>query len=198
MGKRDKIKEVFAIEDAYTFCEIGKRKAKKIFKEQELQEKVLAVLKNEGKVFATQEKKELICYYIFERVTIEGESDTTDDKKNENYAYKLLDVYWSQEKEWKESFENSIRGNLKEYIELGMAEYVIWNEDVYVLDKPKKKDYNITGLITGVLLGMSFGYSLDNWTLGIPMAFMWAMVFNMIFNAEARKLVKRGDEDATT
>lgn len=149
MGKRDKIKEVFAIEDAYTFCEIDKRKAKKIFKEQELQEK-------------------------------------------------LLDVYWSQEKEWKESFENSIRGNLKEYIELGMAEYVIWNEDVYVLDKPKKKDYNITGLITGALLGMSFGYSLDNWTLGIPMAFMWAMVFNMLFNAEARKLVKRGDEDATT
>ena len=198
MDKKDKIKEVFAIEDAYTFCEIGKRKAKKIFEEIELQEKVLDVLKNEGKVFATQEKKELICYYIFERVTIESESDKTDDKKKEGYAYKLIDSYWSQEKEWQASFENSIRGNLREYIELGMAEYVIWNEDVYVLDKPKKKDYNITGLITGALLGMSFGYSLDNWTLGIPMAFMWAMVFNMLFNAEARKLVKRGDEDATT
>ncbi len=33
---------------------------------------------------------------------------------------------------------------------------------------------------------------------GLEDAFMWAMVFSMLFNAEESKLVKRGEEDATT
>ena len=192
-----KIKEVLAIEDAYTFAEVNKRKAKKIFDDAQLQEKVLSVLQNKGKVCATQEKKELVCYYIFERVTWDEFSKEESKTKNESYAYKLVEVYWSTEKEWKDSFENSIRANLKEYIELGMAEVVIWDEDVYVPDK-QKKSFNITGIITGALLGLSFTYSMDSWTLGIPMIFMWAMVFNMLFNAEETKLVKRGEQDATT
>lgn len=187
-----KIKEVLAIEDAYTFAEVSKRKAKKIFEDAELQEKALDIIKNNGKVFATREKKELVCYYIFERVNWEESSEEDDDAKTDSYAYKLVDVYWATEKQWKDSFENSIRANLKEYIELGMAEAVIWGEDVYVPDK-QKKSFNITGIMTGALLGMSFAYSMDNWTLGIPMAFMWAMIFNMLFNAEATKLVKRGE-----
>ena len=193
MGKIKKsVKEVLAIEDGYTFAEVGKRKAKKIFDDGQLQEKVLSVLQNEGKVFATQEKKELICYYIFERVNWEESSKEEGKDKKESYAYKLVEVYWATEKEWKDSFENSIRANLKEYIELGMAEVVIWDEDIYVLDK-QKKSFNITGIITGALLGLSFTYSMDNWALGIPMIFMWAMVFNMIFNADDTKLVKRGE-----
>ena len=198
MGKmKESVKEVLAIEDAYTFAEVSKRKAKKIFDDAQLQEKVLSVLQNGGKVFATQEKKEIVCYYIFERVNWEESSKEESKNKKESYAYKLVEVYWATEKQWKDSFENSIRANLKEYIELGMAEAVIWGEDVYVLDK-QKKDFNITGIIIGALLGLSFTYSMDNWTLGIPMILMWAMVFNMIFNAEATKLVKRGEEDATT
>lgn len=185
-----KLKEIFAIEDAHTFAEVGKRKAKKIFKDAELLEKVFTVLQNKGKVFATYEKKELVCYYIFERVTWEN---SLEDAKKETYAYKLVDIYWSTDKQWKDSFENTIRANLREYISLGMAEAVIWNEDVYVLDKAKKQGFNITGIAIGVLFGISFGSSLDNWTLGIPMAFMWAMIFSMVFNAEATKLVKRGE-----
>lgn len=193
MGKIKKsVKEVLAIEDGYTFAEVGKRKAKKIFEDGQLQEKVLSVLQNEGKVFATQEKKEIVCYYIFERVNWEDPMIEDAKTKKEAYAYKLVEVYWATEKEWKDSFENSIRANLKEYIDLGMAEVVIWGEDVYVLDK-QKKSFNITGIITGALLGLSFTYSMDNWALGIPMIFMWAMVFNMIFNADDTKLVKRGE-----
>lgn len=193
MGRmKQSVKEVLAIEDGYTFAEVGKRKAKKIFDDGQLQEKVLSVLQNEGKVFATQEKKEIVCYYIFERVNWEEPMIEDAKTKKEAYAYKLVEVYWATEKEWKDSFENSIRANLKEYIDLGMAEVVIWGEDVYVLDK-QKKSFNITGIITGALLGLSFTYSMDNWALGIPMIFMWAMVFNMIFNADETKLVKRGE-----
>ena len=184
---KESVKEVLAIEDAYTFAE-----AKKIFDDAQLQEKVLSVLQNKGKVFATQEKKEIVCYYIFERVNWEESSKEESKNKKESYAYKLVEVYWATETQWKDSFENSIRANLKENIELGMAEVVIWGEDVYVLDK-QKKDFNITGIIIGALLGLSFTYSMDNWTLGIPMILMWAMVFNMIFNADATKLVKRGE-----
>lgn len=188
----DKIKEVFAIEDAYTFAEVSKRKAKKIFEDTELQEKVLTVLQNKGKVFATHEKKDIVCYYIFEHVIWEESSKEDGKTKKQSYAYKLIDVYWATEKQWRDSFENSIRANLKEDIELGMAEVVIWGEDIYVPDK-QKKSFNITGIITGALLGLSFTYSMDNWTLGIPMVFMWAMIFNALFNAEATKLVKRGE-----
>lgn len=193
MGKmKESVKEVLAIEDGYTFAEVSKRKAKKIFDDAQLQEKVLSVLQNGGKVFATQEKKEIVCYYLFERVNWEESSKEEGKTKKESYAYKLVEVYWATEKEWRDSFENSIRANLKEYIELGMAEAVIWNEEVYVLDK-QKKNFNITGIITGALLGLSFTYSMDNWTLGIPMIFMWAMIFNGLFNAEETKLVKRGE-----
>ncbi|MBQ8518504.1 MAG: hypothetical protein IJ455_02715 [Agathobacter sp.] len=187
-----KIKEVLEIEDAYTFAEVGKRKAKKIFEDAQLQEKVLTVLQNKGKVFATQEKKEIVCYYLFERVNWEESLKEDGKTKEQSYAYKLVEVYWATEKEWRDSFENSIRANLKENIELGMAEVVIWNEEVYVLDK-QKKSFNITGIITGALLGLSFTYSMDNWALGIPMIFMWAMIFNGLFNAEVTKLVKRGE-----
>ena len=199
MSKIDRIKEVFEIEDAYTFAEVSKRKAKKIFKDIELQEKVLRILQNKGKVFATHEKNEIVCYYIFERVQIENaaemEENLQDEQtKKETWAYKLIDVFWTPQKEdWRESFENSVRANLGEYISLGMAETVIWNEDVYVLEKKKKEGFNITGIAVGVLFGMSFGISMDNWGLGIPMMFMWAMVFSMIFNSEESKLVKRGE-----
>jgi len=193
MGKmKESVKEVLAIEDAYTFAEVSKRKAKKIFDDAQLQEKVLSVLQNGGKVFATQEKKEIVCYYIFERVNWEESSKEEGKTKKESYAYKLAETYWATEKQWKDSFENSIRANLKEYIELGMAEVVIWGEDIYVPDK-QKKSFNVTGIITGALLGLSFTYSMDNWALGIPMIFMWAMIFNMLFNADETKLVKRGE-----
>lgn len=194
-----KIKEVFELKDGHTFAEVSKRKAKKLFTDTVLQERVLSVLNNEGKVFATHEKKDLVCYYIFERVKMENslgdEENTQNDKaKTETWAYKLVEVFWNPEKEhWRETFENTIRVNLKEYISLGMAELLIWDEDVYVLEKNKKQGFSITGIAIGVMFGISFGTSMDNWALGIPMAFMWAMVFNMLFSAEESKLVKRGE-----
>ncbi|MBQ2705890.1 MAG: hypothetical protein IJF60_03635 [Agathobacter sp.] len=52
----------------HTFAEVSKKKAKKLFKEEAVIEKVMAALNNEGKVFATRQKQDIVCYYIFDRV----------------------------------------------------------------------------------------------------------------------------------
>lgn len=197
MGKIEKTKKAVEI-DSHTFAEVSKRKAKKIFTDIALQEKVRNVLENKGKVFATHEKNDLVCYYIFERANIGTEADGTNEKKKESYAYKLIDVFWNTEKEyWRESFEKQIRMNLAEYISLGMAETVIWNEDVYVLEKKKKGAISIAGLMTGAMMGWLMGSSFDNVAFRIPMMLIWAMMFNMIFADAEYTLVKRGNEDAT-
>jgi hypothetical protein len=176
--------------ESYMFAEVSERKAKKIFENTQIQDKVMETLKNEGKVFANHEKKDLICYYIFERV--KWENDEAENK--ESYIYQLVEEFYKPEKEkFRNVFENTIRICLTESIAFGMADAVIWNEDVYVLKKKKKQSISIAGLITGGLLGLSFGYSLDNTGIGVSMAFLWAMIYNMLFTAEERKLVKRGE-----
>ena len=198
MGKmKANIKEVLSLEDSHSFAEVSKRKAKKIFLDIALQEKVLEVIENKGKVFATHEKNELVCYYIFERVSVETENARMDDKKKEAYAYKLIDVYWNTEKQWRSHFEKQIRTSLADYISLGMAKFVIWDEDVYVLEKKEKGAFSIVGLMVGAMLGWVMGISFDHVAMKISMMFMWAMIFNMLFTAEEGTLVKRGNEDAT-
>lgn len=201
----------------HTFAEVSKKKAQKLFTDAGLLERVMSVLNNDGKVFAIHEKKDLVCYYIFDRVKIVREDDAAesndeqhddiksmelvDSKENskEAYAYQLIEEYWKPEKEHlREVVENMIRQQLKEYIAWGMAVEVIWNEDVYVLEKGKKKAFSIAGIAIGVMIGMSFGYSLDNKAVSIPMMMMWAMIFNMLFTIEDRKLVKKEEQDAIT
>lgn len=52
----------------HTFCEVSKKKAKKLFTDEAVLERVMAALNNEGKVFATRQKQDIVCYYIFDRV----------------------------------------------------------------------------------------------------------------------------------
>lgn len=202
----NKIKEIFGIEDGHTFAEVSKKKANKLFADAEVLERVMTALNNEGKVFALRQKKEVVCYYIFDKVQTERD-EVMEDYYEENvtreypkvYAYKLVEEYWKPEKEHlREGFEKTIRLQLKEYIAGGMAKEVIWNEDVYVLEKEKKKPFNGFGIAIGVMLGISYGMSMDNISTGISLGMIYAVVFSMLFNAEQRKLVKKEEQDAIT
>lgn len=204
--RMNKIKELFGIEDAHTFAEVSKKKAGKIFADAEVLERVMAALNNEGKVFAIREKKEIVCYYIFNKVQTERD-EVMEEYYEENmtreytkvYAYKLVEEYWKPEKEHlREGFEKTIRANLKEYISWGMAKEVLWYEDVYVLEKGKRKVFNPAGIGIGALYAIAYGSSLDNMALGIPMGMMWAIVFSMMFNIDNKKLVKKEENDAIT
>jgi len=195
----------------HTFCEVSKKKAQKLFADTEVLERVMTVLNNEGKVFALREKKEIVCYYIFDRIETNRDEiidayyeqdEYLAERKEKNvktYAYKLIEEYWKPEKEHlRDAFENAICANFKEYIDWGMASELIWKDETFVLEKEKKNGFNPVGIAVGMMFGISFGTSLDNMTLGIPMGLMWAFVFSMLFNAEDRKLVKKGEKDAIT
>lgn len=195
----------------HTFCEVSKKKAKKLFTEEAVLERVMASLNNEGKVFAAREKQDMVCYYIFDRVEIDRDeimeayyeqNEKLADRKDKNekhYAYKLVEEYFRPDKEHlRDAFENSILANLKEYISWGMANELIWYDEVYVLEKGEKKLFNPAGIGIGMMFGVSFGTSLDNMALAIPMGMMWAIVFSMIFNIDSKKLVKKGEQDAIT
>lgn len=194
----------------HTFCEVSKKKAKKIFTDESLLESVMVVLNNEGKVFATREKKDVVCYYIFDRVQADRDEIMEEyyeqneylakrkEKNPKHYAYKLVEEYFRPDKEHlRDVFEKSVRANLKEYLAWEMAKEIIWYDDVYVLEKGEKKVFNPAGIGIGMMFGVSFGISLDNMALAIPMGMMWAIVFSMIFNVDNKKLVKKGEQDAT-
>ena len=185
----------------HTFAEVSKKKAKKLFTDSEILERVMKALNNEGKVFATREKQDIVCYYIFDRVQTDRdeimeeyyEENVTREYPKE-YAYKLVEEYWRPDKEnLRDVFEKNVKANLKEYIGWGMASEVIWKDETFVLEKEKKKGFNPAGIGIGMMFGVSFGTSLDNMALGISMGMMWAIVFSMIFNVDNTKLVKKGE-----
>ena len=84
----------------HTFAEVSKKKAKKLFTDESLLERVMAVLNNEGKVFATREKQDIVCYYIFDR--IETDRDEIMEEYYENNDY-LAD---RKEKNQKKRYKN--------------------------------------------------------------------------------------------
>lgn len=185
----------------HTFAEVSKKKAKKFFTDSEILERVMKTLNNEGKVFATREKQDIVCYYIFDRVQTDRD-EIMEEYYEENvtreypkvYAYKLVEEYWRPDKEnLRDIFEKNVKANLKEYIGWGMASEVIWKDETFVLEKEKKKGFNPAGIGIGMMFGVPFGTSLDNMALGISMGMMWAIVFSMIFNVDNRKLVKKGE-----
>ena len=65
------------------------------------------------------------------------------------------------------------------------------------IEKKKKGAISIAGLMTGAMMGWLMGSSFDNVAFRIPMMFIWAMMFNMIFSDAEYTLVKRRNEDAT-
>lgn len=195
----------------HTFCEVSKKKAKKLFTDEAVLERVMTALNNEGKVFATREKQDMVCYYIFDRVETDRDeimeayyeqNEKLADRKDKNekhYAYKLVEEYFRPDKEHlREAFEKALLANLKEYLDWGLAKKVIWHEDEYVLEKDKKQLFNPAGIGIGLMYGVVYGNSLENKALALPFAVLWAIVFSLIFNAENKKLVKKGEQDAIT
>jgi len=195
----------------HTFAEVSKKKAVKLFADEAVLERVMAALNNGGKVFALREKKEMVCYYIFDKVQTDRDeimeeyyeqNEKLADRKDKNkkeYAYKLVEEYFRADKEHLRGvFEKTLRANFGEYISWGLVKEIIWNEDVYVLKKGKKKAFNGFGIAVGVMLGISYGISMDNIATGISMGMCYALVFSMLFNAENKELVKKGEQDAIT